>query len=240
MPVLRLQHAHRWDLPAAEAVQVQLVLRGALRVEQALDLAALRCVGGVDAGFPAGGEIARAVVVVLAYPAMTLVEYAVAEVPVRFPYVPGLLSFREAPAILAALEKLSFLPDVLIFDGHGLAHPRRLGIACHLGVLLDHPTVGCAKSILVGKHGPLGEAAGSTSELCVGAEVLGAAVRTRRGVKPVYISPGHRSDIGSAVQLALACGRGYRLPEPTRLADKIASLRGSLDTYASFNRTPSL
>lgn len=169
--------------------------------------------------------VARAAAVRLAYPSLELQEQVFAEEPLRFPYVPGLLSFREAPAILAALARLEHLPDVILVDGQGIAHPRRLGIASHLGVLLDHPTIGVAKSILVGKAGPLDEARGSTAELRAGGEVIGQLVRTRPGVKPVIVSIGHRADLPSAVALVLACGRGYRLPEPVRLADRLASAR---------------
>lgn len=222
---LELNISHPWDLTPEEAIRLQQELRSKVIVEP-LALEKIRYVGGVDVGFRE--ELTRAAVVVLAYPSLQLVEHAIAEIPTTFPYVPGLLSFRETPAILAALQELKTLPDILVCDGQGLAHPRRFGIACHIGVLLDRPALGCAKSILVGKVGELGEAPGSTSEMKVGKEVVGAAVRTRQGVKPVYISVGNRVDLPSAVRLVLACTRGYRLPEPTRLADRVASRRGLL------------
>lgn len=181
----------------------------------------LRRVGGVDAGFTA--DKVYAAVVVLDYATLQPVEQATAAAPLTFPYIPGLLSFREAPGILAALARLNSLPDVLIVDGQGIAHPRRFGIACHLGVLLDLPAIGCAKSVLVGRVGSLGEAPGSTAEMAAGDEVLGIAVRTRRGVKPVYVSAGHRVDLAAAVRIVLSCTRGYRLPEPTRLAHRLAA-----------------
>jgi deoxyribonuclease V len=225
MPDLSLSHAHRWDLTPGEAIQLQQELRERVLV-QPLSLGQISTVAGVDVGFR--DEKARAAAVLLSFPSLQLLEHAVREVPIPFPYVPGLLSFRETPAILNALEGLSVLPDVIVCDGQGLAHPRRFGIACHLGVLLDRPTLGCAKSILVGKHGPLGEEPGSTADLKAGGETIGAAVRTRQGVKPVYVSVGSRIDLPSAVELILACNRGYRLPEPTRLADRLASNRGPL------------
>jgi deoxyribonuclease V len=225
MSPLALSNAHPWDLTPDEAVRLQKLLRARVLV-QALELERVQYVGGVDVGFR--DEKARAAVVVLNFPALQVVEQAIAEIPVPFPYIPGLLSFRETPAILAALEQLKALPDVLICDGQGLAHPRRFGIACHLGVLLDRPTLGCAKSILVGRHGALSDAPGSTTELVVGEEVIGIVVRTRKDVKPVYISIGHRIDLPSAVNLVLACTRGYRLPEPTRLADRLASRKGTI------------
>ena len=177
--------------------------------------------GGIDASI-AGDKIIAAVVV-LDYATQQPVEQEIIITPVTFPYIPGLLSFREAPGILAVLARLRELPDVLIIDGHGLAHPRRFGIAAHLGVLLDVPTIGCAKSRLIGQHWLLGEEPGSTAELVVNDEVVGLAVRTRHLVKPVYVSIGHRVDLPSALHIVLACGRGYRLPEPTRLAHQLAA-----------------
>jgi deoxyribonuclease V len=202
-----------------------LELRAKVIVEP-LALDTLHFIAGVDVGFRE--EKAHAAAVLLSFPELQLLEQSEAEIPVRFPYIPGLLSFREAPAILAALEGLGRVPDLIMCDGQGIAHPRRFGIACHIGLLLDIPALGCAKSILVGRHAPVGEEAGSQAPLVVRDEVVGAALRTRSRVKPVYISTGHRIDLVSAVQVALACSRGYRLPEPTRLADRLASRRGPL------------
>lgn len=225
MTVLDLAISHSWDLAPGEAIQLQQRLRAQVLIAP-LPLEQVRTVGGVDVGFREGK--AHAAIVALEFPSLALLESAEAETPVPFPYIPGLLSFREVPAILAALEKLPWLPDVLVCDGQGLAHPRRFGIACHLGVLLDRPALGCAKSILTGRHSDLPEEPGSTAELRADGELVGAAVRTRVGVKPVYVSPGQRCDVPSAVALVLACTRGYRLPEPTRLADRLASRRGPL------------
>lgn len=225
MTPLELSNPHPWDLTPEEAVRLQQSLRSRVLV-QPLSLDEISYVAGVDVGFRQ--EQARAVVVVLAFPSLQLVEHAIAEIPVSFPYIPGLLSFRETPAILAALEQLNIQPDAIMCDGQGLAHPRRFGIACHLGVLLDRPALGCAKSILVGRHGPLDDRPGSTVDLVDGDEIIGKVVRTRQGVKPVFVSVGHRIDLGSAVRLVLACTRGYRLPETTRLADRLASRRGDV------------
>lgn len=222
MSPLKLAREHAWNLSPDEAIELQQELRTYVKSRH-LDLSAVRTVGGLDTGFPEGR--ARAAAVVLSYPDLEVIEEAIAEVPVTFPYSPGLLSFREAPAILAVLEKLQALPDVLILDGQGIAHPRRFGIASHIGVLLEHPTIGCAKSILTGKHAPLAEERGSVAALTYKDEVIGAALRTKTRVKPVYISTGNLVDLVSAVDLVLACGRGYRLPEPTRLADRLASHR---------------
>jgi deoxyribonuclease V len=161
-------------------------------------------------------------VVVLSYPELELVESRIVEREVAFPYVPGLLSFREAPIILAACEKLVNSPDLILVDGQGLAHPRRLGLASHLGLLWDRPTIGCAKSRLCGEHGPIGAGRGEHTELVDGEEVIGAVLRTRMNVKPLYISIGHKINLEAAMQWVLNCGGGYRLPEPTRLAHQVA------------------
>lgn len=210
---------HRWDLSPKEAIALQWELAGRVRRED--DQGRWRTVAGVDVGVRHG--VARAAVVVLTYPALQEVARAVAEAPVAFPYVPGLLSFREAPVALAALAQLETLPDVLIFDGQGYAHPRRLGIASHVGVLLDWPTVGCAKSRLCGQHREPGVAVGSQMPLMDGDECIGAVLRTRWAVRPVYVSVGHRVSLESAVALVLACSVGYRLPEPIRRAHRLAS-----------------
>jgi deoxyribonuclease V len=162
--------------------------------------------------------MARGAVVVLRFPELELVERSVVEQMVSFPYVPGLLSFRETPLILAACENLSLTPDLFIADAQGIAHPRRLGLASHLGLILDVPTIGCAKSILCGRHGDLGQEPGSYAPLLDGDEVIGAALRTKRGVNPVYVSIGQKVDLEAALKWVMACLKGYRLPEPTRLA----------------------
>jgi len=157
-------------------------------------------------------------IVVYRYPALEEASRVAVEHPVRFPYIPGLLSFRELPLILAGMASLPTLPDVLLVDGQGIAHPRRLGIASHLGVLLERPTIGCAKRVLVGTAREPGQARGAVSELRDGSEIIGALVRTRPGVQPVYVSVGHRIDLESAVRVVLETTAGYRIPEPTRQA----------------------
>jgi deoxyribonuclease V len=164
-----------------------------------------------------------AAVVVLRLPGLQLVEQAAVADRARFPYVPGLLSFREAPPLLKAFRKLRCRPDVLIIDGHGLAHPRRFGIASHLGWLLDLPAIGCAKSILCGATGPLGASRGATAPLVHNGEIVGCAVRTRAKVQPVYVSIGHKIDLPSAVQLVLRCTGKFRIPEPARQAHILAN-----------------
>jgi deoxyribonuclease V len=215
-------HLHRWDLSPQEAIQVQEKLRSRVIVTP-LEDAKIRLVAGVDVGLPRGAQVARAAIAVLDYASMELIDQAIAECPVPFPYVPGLLSFREMPVILAALEQLRTKPDVFMVDGHGYAHPRRFGLACHLGVWLDKPALGCGKSILIGEQMPLENPRGSVAFLQDGDETIGAAVRTREAVKPVYISIGHRADLESAIRITLNCARGVRLPEPTRWAYRLAS-----------------
>ena len=212
-------HAHDWDVTPTEAIAIQKGL--APLVERENRFGEIKLIAGVDAGFPK--ETARAAVAVLSYPELKVVETAVAEVPVTFPYVPGLLSFREAPAVLAAFEQLTAKPDLIIVDGQGLAHRRRFGIACHLGLLLDLPTIGSAKSLLVGRHADLPEEAGATVDLVDKGEVIGAVVRTRASVKPLYVSIGHRIDLPTAVDFVLKTARKYRLPEPQRAAHNAAS-----------------
>jgi deoxyribonuclease V len=191
--------------------------------EEPLDANAVATVGGTDLSFDRRSDVAFAGIVLLTLPGLEVVERCGVRTRTRFPYVPGLLSFRETPPLLAAWERLSTRPDVLLVDGQGLAHPRRFGIACHLGLLLDLPTIGCAKSILVGTHGPLGDQAGDWTPLVHRGETVGAALRTRPGVSPVYISAGHRVDLPSALALVRRCLGPTRIPEPTRRAHQFVN-----------------
>jgi deoxyribonuclease V len=187
------------------------------------DFGELRTVAGVDAGFEDDGQIARAAVVVLRFPELTPVAHALVRLPVRFPYVPGFLSFREAPAIIAALAQLPAPPDLVICDGQGIAHPRRLGIASHLGVVTGLATIGCAKSLLTGSYPEVPDERGARVPLTHRREQVGWALRTRAGTKPVFVSPGHRVALGTAADLVMACTTRYRLPETTRYAHNLAS-----------------
>jgi len=183
--------------------------------------ATVETVAGIDVGFARGkGQAAAAV---LSFPDLQLVDSARVEMEISFPYVPGLLAFREGPLVLGALEQLSVEPDLLICDGHGLAHPRRMGIATHVGVLLNVPSIGCAKSRLIGAHQEPGLSKGSYVRLYDGGEVIGAVLRTRDGVKPVYVSIGHRIDLEKAIEFVLRCCTKYRLPDPIRWAHRLAS-----------------
>lgn len=218
---MRYRQLHPWQVSIAEAIEIQNRLRAQVLAEG--EPAAVRLVAGVDIGLREG--VVRAAAVVLDYPRLSVVESSVAERELEFPYVPGLLSFREAPAILEAMAGLRWEPDIIFVDGQGVAHPRRFGIASHLGLLLDRPTVGCAKSILTGRHGPVGAAAGDRAPLLDGQDLVGYALRTRAGAKPIYVSVGHRIGLEAAVAWTLCCCHGYRLPEPTRRAHLLASQR---------------
>jgi deoxyribonuclease V len=213
-----MKSSHSWDLSPQEASDVQSDL--AARVERQVRMGPVRHVAGIDVSVR--DDVARAAVVILDFGELDPVDYAIATRPVTFPYVPGLLAFREGPVVLDALEQVSTAPDLLIFDGQGLAHPRRLGIASHIGLLVDMPAIGCAKSRLCGQHDEPGEEPGEYAPLVDKGEVIGAVLRTRRGVKPVYVSIGHRVDQATSVEFVSACCRGYRLPETTRWAHRVA------------------
>lgn len=213
-----------WNgLTPKQAMALQSELAGRLILEDALP--AVNTVAGVDVGFE-NRETARAAVVVLRLPDLVPVDYALAREPVRFPYVPGLLSFRECPVALQALAKLSTPPDLLLVDGQGIAHPRGLGVASHLGLETGLPAVGVAKSRLVGEHDTVPDEKGAWVPLRYQGREIGAVLRTRAGVKPLYISPGHRISLPTAIEYVMACVTRYRLPETTRWADGIASDRG--------------
>ncbi|HIE37467.1 MAG TPA: deoxyribonuclease V [Anaerolineales bacterium] len=215
---IRPVFTHPWDLTPAEARALQQRLRSRVRVKPLP--ASIQVVGGVDVSIQK--ETVRAAVVLLSFPDLEPLEAATAELPVDFPYVPGLLAFREGPVVLDALERLRGRPDVLIFDAQGLAHPRRMGLATHIGVLLDWPAVGCAKSRLCGEHEEPPPEQGGWVPLMSGEEVIGAVVRTRTGVRPLFVSVGHRADLKTAVELVISCCSRYRLPEPTRWAHRVA------------------
>ena len=216
---------HPWDVDAREAVEIQKALASRVSVEDEL-ASTPRCVAGVDISPPDALGYAVGAVVLAEFPSLQVTEVRVYRAKLTFPYVPGLLSFREAPLMLGALEALSATPDVILVDGHGLAHPRRFGLACHLGLLTDTPTIGCAKSILRGRtEGTLAPEAGSRVPLVHNGDVVGSAVRTRGSVNPIYVSVGHKLSLERAIELTLGCSKGYRMPEPTRLAHLAAAGR---------------
>lgn len=213
--------SHSWNLTPGQAVQLQH--DWAPRVELRDRVDAVYRLAGVDVGFEAGGSVTRAAVAVLAFPSLELMESAVVRQATVFPYVPGLLSFREIPALCAALDQLEQPPDLILCDGQGYAHPRRFGLACHLGVLRDMPSIGVGKTRLVGAFDPVPDRRGAWSPLIHKEEVVGAVLRTRRGVKPVFVSLGHRLSLDTAVTWVMASTPRFRLPEPIRHAHRLAS-----------------
>ena len=212
----KLATLHHWNLSPADAVALQKSLRTQVRLQT--PPRRLRTVAGADISFNKHDDTLYAGIVVLRLPDLATVEEATVVTQTTFPYVPGLLSFREAPAILAAWELLRAEPDAVMFDGQGIAHPRRFGIAAHVGLWLDRPTWGCAKSLLTGRYDEPAPARGSRSPLMDKGETVGAVLRTKDGVSPVFVSPGNWLDLETAVALTLRCHGGYRVPEPTRRA----------------------
>jgi deoxyribonuclease V len=207
----------RWNLTPREAMRLQESLREQVELQDRYG--EIHHVAGADMAFDPETEVAFAGVIVYRFPDLEEVERRMARRRLRFPYVPGLLSFRESPVLLAAFARLRTEPDLILIDGHGRAHPRRFGIACHLGILFDKPTIGCAKSRLVGKHQEPGQKAGSTTPLMLEGERLGVVLRTRDNVRPIYVTTGHRVSLDSAVELVKQCVDGFRIPKPTREAD---------------------
>ena len=212
-----------WDGDIAKARALQTALAKQTRLVD--DHPPLKLIAGVDVGFEEGGAVTRAAAVLLDAHTKEPLAEVVARQPTRMPYIPGLLSFRELPALLSALDQLQQVPDLIFVDGHGIAHPRRLGIAAHLGVVTGLPTIGVAKSILVGTHAALGPARGERVPLMHHGEMIGWVLRSKDRVRPLIVSPGHRVSMEAAPELVLAYGGKYRLPEPTRLADRLASRR---------------
>jgi deoxyribonuclease V len=227
---------HRWDLTPAEARALQETLRAQARYEP-LDLGQVRLVAGCDVSYNRFSPDLYVGVVVLSWPDLTVVERVGLRAQASLPNVPGLLSFRELPPLLAAWERLRARPDVLLCDGHGLAHPRRCGLACHAGLWLDLPTIGCAKSLLLGTADTPADEPGAGAPVVDGQETIGWALRTRAGARPVYVSVGHRCRLEDAVALVVAAGQGYRLPDPTRLAHGFVNeLRGGASVLACESR----
>ena len=218
---MNIQPPQDWPSTPREAVMLQQKLRTAVVTKD--DLGTIRYVAGVDVGFEEQGRVTRAAVAVLNWPDLQLHDQAIARRPTTFPYIPGLLSFREVPAVLDALIQLKTTPDLLLCDGQGLAHPRRFGIACHLGLLVNLPSIGVAKSRLVGQHQEVSDQRGDWQPLMDRNELIGAVLRTRPQTKPLYISSGHRVSLTSAIAYVMGCTTRYRLPETTRWAHRLAS-----------------
>lgn len=221
---VKVEQWHSWQVSTTEALDIQRRLAG--QVSRNSEGVTPHFIAGVDISAGKAQEMARGAVVVLSYPELRLVETKTVQREPDFLYIPGLLSFRESPLILAACEQLTITPDLILVDGQGIAHPRRMGLASHLGLFLNTPTIGCAKSLLCGSHEIPGEEPGSYAEIVDRGETIGVALRTKTGVKPIYVSIGHKIDLQTAIHWVLECCRGYRLPEPTRLAHLAA--RGNL------------
>lgn len=218
---MKVRCFHPWNVTPQEALVIQEHIRDAVIPRGRVSRPTL--IAGADAAFDLEKNQIYAAVVVLSFPALEIVETVVHRTRLRFPYIPGLLSFREAPALLGAFERLRHDPDVIVIDGHGLSHPRQAGIACHIGLCVDRPVIGCAKSRLIGEFREPGQDRGATAKLYdADGRVIGAVVRTRDRVKPVFVSIGHRIGLAEAIRLTLAGGKGYRIPEPTRQADRLA------------------
>ncbi len=215
---------HPWNVSVEEAIAIQRRLRPLIQASQSIALDQVRTVAGVDASYR---DVGQAAIVVLSFPALEIVDQATATRESVFPYVPGLLSFREGPVVLDAMEKLRVQPDLLIFDGQGYAHPRRFGLACHLGLYLDRPSIGCAKTRLIGTYQAPGPNKGDCAPLLDEGETIGMVVRTRPHTNPLFVSVGYKIDLPTAVEAVLRCVRGYRLPETTRAADHLANSQKS-------------
>ncbi|AUX95101.1 deoxyribonuclease V [Mixta gaviniae] len=213
------------DIQALRAEQLQRAAE-VVRNDD-FDVMPPRLIGGADVGFEQDGEVTRAAMVILEYPSLKLVEYKVARIATIMPYIPGFLSFREYPALLAAWELLEQKPDLLFVDGHGISHPRRLGVASHFGMLVDVPTIGVAKRRLCGRFEPLGDEPGSQQPLMDKGEKIGWVWRSKKRCNPLFVSTGHRVSIDTALEWVQNCMAGYRLPEPTRWADAVASERSA-------------
>lgn len=218
---MRFALRHEWPTDSKGAIALQNTLHSEIVLEDRLD--PVHRVAGIDVGFEQDGQVTRAAVAVLNFPDLTLQEWAIARRPTTFPYIPGLLSFREIPAVLDALEQIAHLPQIILCDGQGIAHPRRFGIACHVGVLTGLPTIGVAKSRLIGTYTEPAIEKGAWEPLYHSGNTIGAVLRTRRNTKPLYISPGHRISLPTALAYVQRCTTKYRLPETTRFAHRLAS-----------------
>jgi len=218
---MKITGLHKWNLSYSQARELQTQLAG--RVEFKPIAGNPKLIAGLDCAFSKNGQKIFACVVVLTFPNFELIETKNSVRKVNFPYIPGLLSFREAPACIAAVEKLKNEPDIFMVDGQGIAHPRRLGIAAHLGLFFDKPTIGCAKSRLIGTFEEVPAEKGFYSFLKDGDEIIGSVVRTRTGVKPVFVSVGHKCTLEDAVKWTIKCAVRYRLPEPARLAHQLVT-----------------
>ncbi|MFQ5956318.1 MAG: deoxyribonuclease V [Candidatus Brocadiales bacterium] len=219
---MRYRELHPWNVSYKDAVSLQEELRGQLIIRSLSEQP--RLVAGADVSYSKLTARVYAGVVIMDFGSMSIVEEASATAEANFPYIPGLLSFREAPVLLKAFSRLDRVPDVVLFDGQGIAHPRGVGLASHMGLILGKPSIGCAKKLLIGEHKPVGDKPGDFSYILYKRRRIGAVLRTRGGVKPVFVSPGHKTDIASSIRIVLNSCRRYRLPEPIRKAHNLVTI----------------
>lgn len=212
---------HSWDVTPSEAIKIQNELRNFVKVENLKTK--INYIAGADVSFDKGSNVVYAGIVVLKFPELEEIEHSLIITEINFPYIPGLLSFRESPALIKAWEKIEVIPDVILIDGQGIAHPRRFGIAAHFGVLIDRPTIGCAKSLLIGRYEEPGEKAGNYSYLYDSGEIIGVALRTRDNVQPIFVSIGHKITLEESIKITLQTTKGFRIPEPTRHAHNLVN-----------------
>ncbi len=215
---MKTEHLHDWNVSYGRAREIQNELREKLILHNEDVPDKIKTIAGADISYSKGSNLFFAVVVILDFPTMEIIGQASSSGMVDFPYIPGLLTFREGPILLEAFQKLSSTPDAIIFDGHGIAHPRGIGLASHMGLFLNIPSIGCAKTRLVGSYDEAGNEPGDFSPLMHNGEIMGAVLRTKKNVKPVFVSQGHKIGLKKAIDITLSCCRGYRLPEPTRKA----------------------
>jgi len=214
---MKLRNLHKWEVPIEEAKSIQRELAGKIYLQN--QFSEIGLIAGTDMSIDEETMEGIAGVVIFTFPGLEIVERKYARRKITYPYIPGLLSFREAPILLSAFEKIEHEPDLVIFDGQGIAHPRRLGIASHMGIILDKPAIGCAKSLLCGEYIEPAKKMGSISSLFDGDKTIGVTLRSRDNVHPIFISPGHKIDLDTSLKIILACCDGYRIPKPTRIAD---------------------
>ncbi len=221
-----MKSLHPWKVSVEEAIEIQKTLRDQVILKRTFSK--LETIAGGDVAYSKTNDLLFGALVVLSYPEMELLEVATARGRSSFPYIPGLFSFREGPVLIKAFQKLRVKPDLLILEGHGIAHPRRLGMASHLGLWLDLPTIGCAKTPLLKEFEFPAPSKGSFKWVYLWEEKVGAVLRTRQGVKPIYVSPGHRIDLGNSIRIVLSTCQGYRIPEPLRKAHHLAQSHRSI------------
>jgi len=217
---MHINHRHDWNVSPQEAIELQKTLASEVISNQPIDIASVKLVAGVDVSVKE--NVSQAAVVILRYPELEVIETVLTKRPTPFPYIPGLLSYREGPVLEEAFQKLQNEPDVFIFDGMGIMHPRRIGIASHMGVWLQKPTIGCGKTYFLGTYDEPAQERGAWSLVHHKGDVIGAVLRTRNAVKPVYISPGNLADLSTSLDLVMRCTPKYRLPEPIRQAHNAA------------------